>query len=102
MLAYATAETGCRSSFLEAYFRVPEPRECGICDLCLARKRAARAPQAEASKRPFWSCSATTLSIPEIVAALRSDPAQIAELLRKLSGEGKISILPDGKVTINR
>lgn len=38
----------------------------------------------------------------EIVAALRSDPAQIAELLRKLSGEGKISILPDGKVTINR
>lgn len=51
MLAYATAETGCRSSFLEAYFGVPEPRECGICDLCLARKRAARAPQAEASKK---------------------------------------------------
>lgn len=73
MLAYATAETGCRSSFLEAYFGVPEPRECGICDLCLARKRAARAPQAEASKRPFWSCSATTLSIPG-KSSLHSDP----------------------------
>ena len=103
MLAYATAETGCRSSFLEAYFGVPEPRECGICDLCLARKRAARAPQAEASKKTVLELLRNDALDPrEIVAALRSDPAQIAELLRKLSGEGKISILPDGKVTINR
>ena len=103
MLAYAMAETGCRSSFLEAYFGVPEPRECGICDLCLARKRAARAPQAEASKKTVLELLRNDALDPrEIVAALRSDPAQIAELLRKLSGEGKISILPDGKVTINR
>ena len=103
MLAYATAETGCRSSFLEAYFGVPEPRECGICDLCLARKRAARAPQAEASKKTVLELLRNDALDPrEIVAALRSDPAQIAELLRKLSGEGKISILPEGKVTINR
>lgn len=103
MLAYATAETGCRSSLLEAYFGVPEPRECGICDLCLARKRAARAPQANASEKAVLELLRNDALDPrEIVAALRSDPAQIAELLRKLSGEGKISILPDGKVTINR
>lgn len=62
-----------------------------------------RAAQAEASKKTVLELLRNDALDPrEIVAALRSDPAQIAELLRKLSGEGKISILPDGKVTINR
>ena len=74
MLAYATAETGCRSSFLEAYFGVPEPRECGICDLCLARKRAARAPQAEASKKDRSGAAPQRRSRSPGKSSLHSDP----------------------------
>lgn len=102
MLAYATAETGCRSLLPGSLFRSAGAPGVRHLRPLLACKRAARARRRKPRKRPFWSCSATTLDPREIVVALRSDPAQIAELLRKLSGEGKISILPDGKVTINR
>ena len=43
MLAYATNEEECRSTVLERYFGAESPVPCGICDVCLARKRAAKA-----------------------------------------------------------
>ena len=42
MVAYARNETECRSLILERYFGAESPAPCGICDVCLARKRAAR------------------------------------------------------------
>ena len=43
MLAYAANEEECRSEVLEHYFGAESPEPCGICDICLARKRAAKA-----------------------------------------------------------
>ena len=45
MLAYASNEEECRSTVLERYFGAESPTACGICDVCLARKRAAKAAQ---------------------------------------------------------
>ncbi len=50
MLAYARNETECRSVILERYFGTEDPEPCGICDVCLARKRSARAAAAAKSE----------------------------------------------------
>ena len=42
MLRYASNETECRSEVIERYFGATESHPCGICDLCLARRRAAK------------------------------------------------------------
>ena len=103
MLAYASAEEGCRSALLERYFGVAEPRECGICDLCLARKRDTRPSQSDKLEEAILKLlRENSLEPQQIVSALRFEPAKVAETLRKLSSEGKISVLDDGKVTINR
>lgn len=52
MVAYAHNETECRSMILERYFGAEDPEPCGICDVCLARKRAARQAAATGTSRP--------------------------------------------------
>ena len=42
MIAYADNEQECRSVVLERYFGADDATPCGVCDLCLARKRTAR------------------------------------------------------------
>ena len=42
MLAYAANETRCRSAVLEGYFGEGAPAACGVCDICLAHKRAGK------------------------------------------------------------
>ena len=39
MIAYAANEQECRSAVLERYFGEENPAPCGVCDICLARKR---------------------------------------------------------------
>ena len=43
MIAYAMNGERCRSEVLETYFGCAETAPCGVCDICLARKKAARA-----------------------------------------------------------
>ncbi len=43
MLAYATNEERCRSRILSEYFGDTEAEDCGICDVCLARRRRRKA-----------------------------------------------------------
>ena len=73
MLAYATAETGCRSP---SWKPISECRSPGSA-VSATSASPANAPPAlrrrTPRKRPFWSCSATTLSIPG-KSSLRSGP----------------------------
>ncbi len=41
MFAYAENQTECRSVWFRRYFGEPDPAPCGICDICIARKKAA-------------------------------------------------------------
>ena len=52
MLAYAENDTECRSVILERYFGSESPEPCGICDVCLARRRAAKAQASQGADTP--------------------------------------------------
>ncbi|MDR2891087.1 MAG: RecQ family ATP-dependent DNA helicase [Alistipes sp.] len=42
MFAYADNLSECRSGWLRRYFGEPDPAPCGVCDVCLGRKKAGR------------------------------------------------------------
>ncbi|WP_147639333.1 RecQ family ATP-dependent DNA helicase [Alistipes sp.] len=112
MRAYAADTETCRSAFLERYFGEREPRDCGVCDCCLARKREARRaergngdddPAAEGLREELLSLlAAEPLSPAELARRCRRSPETAAAAIDALLAEGKISLAEEGKLTIKR
>ncbi|WP_418451273.1 RecQ family ATP-dependent DNA helicase [Alistipes sp.] len=112
MRAYAADTETCRSAFLERYFGEKEPRDCGVCDCCLARKREARKaergngddePAAEGLREELLSLlAAEPLSPAELARRCRRSPETAAAAIDALLAEGKISLAEEGKLTIKR
>lgn len=40
IFAYAENQTECRSVWFRRYFGEPDPAHCGVCDICIARKKS--------------------------------------------------------------
>ena len=109
MTAYAGNDTKCRSRMLQEYFGDREDGDCGVCDICLARRRAAKAaasaPASQAAgveERIAELLAAEPRDIRELVKEFQVDDAIVVAAVRKMLDEGKISTLGDGKLTKNR
>lgn len=101
MLRYADNRSQCRSVLMENYFGDKEAAQCGVCDLCLERKRVSRgteAPRAEILNL----LTGSPLHVKELIARFRCEPSQVIREVDALLAEGKISTLTDGKLAINR
>ena len=109
MLVYAANEEECRSTVLERYFGSETPTPCGICDVCLARKRAARAAEhaSDAAPQPAEAApkkesdldlrntvlrrlAASPADPRELAAGCSCTPERLARVVRELLEEGKI------------
>ncbi|WP_348716550.1 ATP-dependent DNA helicase RecQ [uncultured Alistipes sp.] len=101
MLRYAENDRQCRSALMEAYFGVENPADCGVCDLCLERKRRQRRSD-DLSGRILNLLEEGALDVRELVARLACDPGQGAEAIDELLASAKISQLESGKVVKNR
>ena len=109
MTAYAENDTRCRSRMLQEYFGDREDGDCGVCDICLARRRAAKAaaentrPESVGLEERIAELLAEEpRDIRELVAEFRTGDDAVVAAVRKLLDEGKISTLDDGKLTKNR
>ena len=112
MRAYAADMEICRSAFLERYFGEKEPRDCGVCDCCLARKREARRaesgngsddPAADRLREELLSLLAAEPLFPaELARRCHHSPETTAAAIDALLAEGKISLAEEGKLTIKR
>ena len=71
MIAYAAHEQESRSAVLERYFGEENPAPCGVCDICLARKRAAKAAAREAGTAPGTAYPEAAGDAPGSESALR-------------------------------
>ena len=122
MIAYAANEQECRSAVLERYFGEENPAPCGVCDICLARKRAAKAAAREAGTAPgtahpgaagdapgsesalrekLLACLARSPADPHRLAAeLACPPERLAEAVRELLGEGAVRTFADGRIAL--
>ena len=122
MIAYAANEQECRSAVLERYFGEENPAPCGVCDICLARKRAAKAAAREAGTAPGTAYPEAAGDAPGSESALREKllarlarspadphrlsaelacpPERLAEAVRELLGEGAIRTFADGRIAL--
>jgi len=104
MLSYTENDTRCRSRVLQEYFGDTEGEECGVCDVCLARRRAAKnaAAATELKERIISLLDRQPLDIRGIAAEFRCEDRTVTLAVRELLDDGKISSRSDGKLAIIR
>lgn len=94
MTAYAAGDTVCRSRYLLAYFGEEAKADCGHCDVCLARRKAA----ASADKLAAEILQTLADGRPHMPEELKADGYSESvreETFRRLVREGRI-VLRDG------
>ncbi|MBR5464198.1 MAG: RecQ family ATP-dependent DNA helicase [Alistipes sp.] len=108
MLHYAQNETQCRSEVLDHYFGAKNDHQCGICDICLKRKREAKAQQgqpqsdeAQLRTKILEQLHNTPLDPRQLSLQLEASPERIAALLGQLQEEGLIRLDAAGFLQIS-
>ena len=100
IVEYVTSEDRCRSQIIENYFGDKESKECGVCDVCL-RKRRGEASQVSVVERIMAMLGDAELDIKELTSAMNIAPERVVEVVDKMVAEKKISISKYGKLKIN-
>ncbi len=99
MLSYAANEEECRSVVLERYFGSDRPIPCGVCDVCLARKRAGRRPAADRNGI-LRILTEGPLHPRELAERIGGGTEAVTAAVESLLASGEISMLPNGKLSI--
>ena len=102
-VALYTAGARCRQQLLLTYFDEADPTRCGVCDNCLAEKKAAQAAtQAPSLREPLLAhIRQAALSPRELLAAF--PPAQAAAVtaaVREMVDRGELVYAADGKLVV--
>ncbi len=106
MIAYADSDTECRSVMLGRYFGDSDVAECGICDVCLARKRNGRLPQPPQIEERIIALlgdgeyAEEAPSVKQVVAAMKSEPDIVIAAIRRMLSSGKIVSTEDGYLSL--
>lgn len=101
VIDYATSAARCRQQQLLDYFAEPDAPACGVCDVCLARKKARQAPESTAGLQValLELLRAAPLLPRQVVAHYpASEPAAVTAALRELVELGKLAYAPDGRL----
>ncbi len=103
MLHYATTSDKCRSVMLQEYFGDKEAVPCGVCDVCLERRRANNIDESHDNleDRIRNALISRVLNIKELVTELALESSEVVEKVDKMVREGKISLSERGKLKIN-
>lgn len=100
MLNYTLSEDKCRSQIIEEYFGDRQAKECGICDICISRRKH-KSSSASTLEHILNIISTKELTVKDLAAEIKGDSSNVAEVVDKLLREGKISISISGKLKIN-
>jgi ATP-dependent DNA helicase RecQ len=100
MLAYLNNDTECRSVVMQRYFGDIEASPCGICDCCLAARRAAKHSNDEMRQQILDLLRNSPLTPRDLARALKFEPTKVAIEIDKLREEQKISVTAEGKLII--
>lgn len=96
---YVTNKSICRSRWLVAYFGEADAPDCGICDICIGRKKETLTVQdfEEISGRILQTIK-HPCTISALADGLSLSPDRVNEVVRWLSDQGKVGRTEDGKV----
>ncbi|MBF9239909.1 RecQ family ATP-dependent DNA helicase [Hymenobacter sp. BT683] len=95
--------TRCRQVLLLTYFDETDPARCGVCDICLADKKAAQATaEALSLREPVLAHVRQASQSPrELLAAFAPQQATaVTATVRELVDRGELAYAPDGKLQL--
>ena len=106
MMNYALAEEGCRSRYIQEYFGEKGAGECGVCDLCLAkRKRKGEVAQSGVvtpSEVLRVIADKGGVSPRDLVREFAAEPESVARVVEELFESEKIYTDKGGILRIKR
>ena len=106
MMNYAIATDGCRSQYIQRYFGEQEAVECGVCDLCIARRKRKGMATREGAVSPARVLSLLAerdgLSPRDLVREFAAEPESVVAAVEKLMEEEKIYTDRGGILRIKR
>ena len=108
MLHYAQNEEQCRSTVLDHYFGGKSDIACGICDICLRKRREEKARRGETQadeatlrEQIIATLQANPTEPHALLQRLKASPERASELLRQLLEEGLITQSGEGLLKIS-
>ena len=103
MLRYAHNEEVCRSAMIEDYFGGEADKDCGVCDICLTRrKRSAQQTLSLEEQILQMITEEESLTLRDVTSRLQKGGTSPLETINRMLDEGKISLDKSGIITINR
>ena len=102
MLGYMQ-DNSCRAQFIGRYFGDDKIKSCGICDLCLEKKKSALTASeykiiSEALHQILLERSCMATELPELIPGFGKE--KIWKVLEDWGAEEKISLNTDGKISL--
>ena len=97
------AGTRCRQQLLLTYFDETDPTRCGVCDVCLAEKKAAQvAAQSPSLREPLLAHVRQMGPTPrELLAAFPpQQAAAVTAAVREMVDRGELAYAADGTLTV--
>ena len=100
VLRYIGNEEVCRSVVMQNYFGDMSSESCGVCDICLSRRKQQKSKDKGLEQKILEQLQMQALTTRDLCRILKYDPQAIAQSVEKLKAEDKISANTGGKLTI--
>ena len=101
MAAYIESPGTCRQLHIMRYFGQQETEPCGVCDLCLSRKKAAHHTSPDKAAQLILSLLADgPLPAETIVARCSTSRTETIAALRLLLDQGTLHLLSDSRISL--
>ncbi len=102
MIRYVSNDDECRSVSIQRYFGEADAADCGVCDVCLARRRTAERLDAGLRARILEALEQAPRDVKTLVSGIGANADRLVETVSVLLDERKIIEGKDGKLRINR
>ncbi len=93
MIEYINNSQGCRSSLLESYFGVTEPKPCTVCDICLQHKTKSASP-ATLHDEILHLVRSGDWDVQQITNKLKYSSSQVSQAVEELISQGRLVYCP--------
>ncbi len=107
IMNYALMESGCRSRYIQEYFGEQGVADCGVCDLCIERRKRAKgggesAPQVSAERVLEIVEAEGEISPRDLVRRFSAEPKVVVAVVEELFEQEKIYTTKGGFLRIKR
>ncbi len=103
MMNYALLDEGCRSRYIQEYFGEQEAEDCGVCDLCIARRKRGSKVMTVTPEEVLGVIEAKGPMQPrDLVREFRATSESVERAVEKLLEEEKIYTDKGGNLNIKR